>query len=162
MTTNNSELPSSSVFIENTIPRIQIVKNNPDAIIPSRANSTDIGLDLVAIGIYKVLDNGVILYDTGISASAPKGYYLEILPRSSLSKTGWMLANSVGVIDPSYRGNLLIALAKGSNQPEPISLPFCKCQLVLRKALYAEVEEVSSLSDTERGSGGFGSTGDRI
>ena len=162
MIADNQELPSSSLFIENTIPKIKIVKNNPNAVIPSRANSTDIGLDLVAIDVYKVLDSGVVLYDTGISASVPKGYYLEILPRSSLSKTGWMLANSVGVIDPSYRGNLLIALAKGTNQPEPIKLPFCKCQLVLRRALYAEVQEVSSLSDTERGLGGFGSTGDRV
>tara|TARA_Y100000389_G_scaffold203882_2_gene253928 strand:- start:1883 stop:2365 length:483 start_codon:yes stop_codon:yes gene_type:complete len=157
----NTQTTVQTLCVETT-PKIKVVKNNINAVIPSRANSTDIGLDLVAIKEYKTLDNGVILYDTGISVSAPNGYYLEILPRSSLSKTGWMLANSVGVIDPSYRGNLLIALAKGSNQPEPISLPFCKCQLVLRRALYSEVEEVSSLSETERGTGGFGSTGDRI
>ena len=148
--------------VEETIPKIKVVKNDINAVIPSRANISDIGLDLVAISIYKILDNGVILYNTGISVTAPEGFYLEILPRSSLSKTGWMLANSVGVIDPSYTGNLLIALAKGSNNPEQISLPFCKCQLVLRRALYAEVEEVSSLSETERGTGGFGSTGDRV
>jgi dUTP pyrophosphatase len=160
MQLNNSELPSESQFIYQT-PSILVKKNHEQAVIPSRANESDIGLDLVAIKEYKVLNNGVILYDTGLSVTPPKGYYLEILPRSSLSKTGWMLANSVGVVDPSYRGNLLIALIKIGNS-SLIPLPFCKCQLVLRKAEYSCVEEVSTLSETERGIGGFGSTGERI
>ena len=146
----------------NTTEQIQIIRTDADAVIPSRANSTDIGLDLVAIKEYKILDNGVILYDTGLKARAPEGYYLEILPRSSMSKTGWMLANSVGIIDPTYTGNLLIALIKGPNNPSPVSLPFCKCQLVLRKADYANVVEVSEFPETTRGEGGFGSTGDRL
>ena len=75
---------------------IQFVKKHPASIIPSRATPTDIGLDLVAIEKYKTFPNGTILYDTGISITPPHGYYTEIIPRSSISKTGWMLANSVG------------------------------------------------------------------
>lgn len=142
--------------------KIQFTKRNNEAVTPTRANPTDIGLDLVAIREHKVLNNGVILYDTGIAVTPPEGYYIEILPRSSMSKTGWMLANSVGTIDPTYTGNLFIALVcvvRGSPAPE---LPFCKCQMVLRKAEYVEMEEVKELGDTKRGSGGFGSTGKRI
>lgn len=141
--------------------KIKFVRRHDDAVVPSRAHYSDVGLDLTAIKEHKVLDNGVVLYDTGIAVTPPDGYYIEIVPRSSMSKTGWMLANSVGTIDPSYTGNLYIALVRVvHNAPAP-DLPFCKCQIVLRKAEYAEMEEVGDLRDTVRGSGGFGSTGER-
>lgn len=141
---------------------LQVVKTHENAIMPSRAHPLDIGLDLTAIKKHKTLPHGVIMYDTGIAVKPPEGYYIEILPRSSISKTGWMLANSVGTIDPNYTGNLYIALAPVHPDVPEIELPFCKCQLVVRKAEYLDVTEVSSLDDTDRGSGGFGSTGDRI
>lgn len=145
---------------------IQFVKKDENAVTPSRANPRDIGMDLVAIKIHKTLPNGVVFYDTGISVSPPEGYHIEIVPRSSISKTGWMLANSVGVIDPDYTGNLLIALAptsvSGQNSEFPLPLPFCVCQMVLRKAEYAEMVEVTELNSTERGDNGFGSTGARV
>lgn len=141
---------------------IQIYKKNTNAVLPSRAHSSDIGLDLVAIKVHKVINPNTIMYDTGIGAIPPTGYYLEIVPRSSISKTGWMLANSIGIVDPEYRGNLYIVLNRVIADSPEIELPFCKCQLVLRKAEYAPVIEVSSLEDcTERGYGGFGSTGTR-
>ena len=138
----------------------KVQKKNILAVIPSRAHETDIGYDLTAISQHKVMDNGTILYDTGIAVTPPEGYYLEILPRSSLSKTGYMLANSVGTIDPDYTGNLFIALNKVNKEAPDLELPFCKCQLVIRHAIYADVKVVESLVDTERGHGGFGSTGD--
>lgn len=141
---------------------LQIKKNDPDAIIPSRAHPKDIGLDLTAIKKHKVLNHGVIMYDTGISVCPPEGYYVEILPRSSISKTGWMLANSVGTVDPNYTGNLYIALAPVNPDVPEIELPFCKCQLIVRKAEYVFFEQVDELEETDRGDGGFGSTGDRI
>ena len=141
---------------------IQIYKQNTNAVLPSRAHSTDIGLDLVAIKVHKVVNPYTIMYDTGIVAIPPTGYYLEITPRSSISKSGWMLANSIGIVDPDYRGNLYIVLTRVVPNAEEIELPFCKCQLVLRKSEYAPVVELSSLEDfTERGYGGFGSTGTR-
>ena len=141
---------------------LQVVKTHESAIIPSRAHPLDIGLDLTAIKKHKILPHGVIMYDTGIAVKPPEGYYIEILPRSSISKTGWMLANNVGTVDPNYTGNLYIALAPVNPDVPEIELPFCKCQLVVRKAEYLDVTEVSSLNNTDRGSGGFGSTGDRI
>lgn len=140
---------------------IQVVKKNKNAIMPSRAHPLDIGLDLTAINKYKRLNNGVIMYDTGIAVKPPEGYYVEILPRSSISKTGWMLANSIGTVDPNYTGNLYIALAPVHPNVPEIELPFCKCQLVLRKAEYYDILEVNELSETDRGDGGFGSTGER-
>lgn len=141
--------------------KIKFVRKHNDAFIPRRANSTDIGLDLVAIKEHKVLSSGVVLFDTGIAVTPPEGYYIEIVPRSSMSKSGWFLANSIGICDPSYTGNLLIALARVDNNASVPELPFCLCQMVLRKAEYAEMEEVAGLEDTERGNGGFGSTGQR-
>lgn len=140
----------------------QIVRRDPNAVIPSRASPNDIGLDLVAIKEHKTLPNGVVMYDTGLAVTPPSGYYFEILARSSIVKTGWMLANNVGTIDASYTGNLYIALARVDPASERIPLPFCKCQLVLRKAYYPEVVEVNELHVTERGEGGFGSTGSRV
>jgi len=145
---------------------INVVKRSGDAIIPSRAHPTDIGLDLVALRVHKIINPDVIMYDTGLAATAPRGYYLEILPRSSISKTGWMLANSVGVLDPDYIGNLYIVMVRVVSAAEELPLPFSRCQLVLRKAEYAtvrEVEEDDLLSHpSERGVGGFGSSGDRV
>jgi len=142
--------------------QIQFIKRSEEAVVPSRAHPSDIGLDLTAIGLEKIYDNGVMLYDTKISVKPPPGYYLEILPRSSMSKTGWMLANSVGTVDPEYTGNLYIALVRVVPDAQPIQLPFCKCQLVLRKAEYAEMKEVNGFEETVRGDGGFGSTGERV
>jgi dUTP pyrophosphatase len=142
--------------------QILCVIKDPRAKIPTRATPRDIGLDLVAIDIAKTLPNGVVLFDTGLAVSPPDGYYLEILPRSSISKTGWMLANSVGTIDPEYTGNLMIALVRVVPSAPDLVPPFCCCQLVLRKAEYAGVRVVDSLASTVRGDGGFGSTGNRV
>ena len=141
---------------------IKFTRNNELAVIPTRANPSDIGLDLVAIKKYKILAHGCILYDTGISASPPEGYHLEIMSRSSITKTGWMLGNGIGLIDPSYTGNLYIALVKVFPDAPELEPPFCVAQLVLRKSEYGEMEEVKKLDKTERGDGGFGSTGSRI
>ena len=121
---------------------IRFIRKHKDAVLPSRAHPTDVGYDLVAIGKHKTLKSGVTLYDTGLVVIPPDGHYIEILPRSSISKTGYMLANSVGTIDPDYRGNLYIALLKIVPDAPELELPFCKCQLVLRKAIYADVEEI--------------------
>jgi dUTP pyrophosphatase len=141
---------------------IKCVRRHKNAILPSRAHETDVGYDLTAIRKHKVLENGVILYDTGVGVTPPPGYYIEIVPRSSISKTGYMLANSVGTIDPDYTGNLYLALIKVVPDAPELRLPFTKCQFVLHRAYYGNVKEVSSLCPTDRGAGGFGSTGSRI
>jgi dUTP pyrophosphatase len=137
---------------------VTFTRTDTRAVIPTRAHADDTGYDLTSIAVYRTLDNGVVMYDTGLSVRPPPGYYIEILPRSSLSKTGYMLANSVGVIDSSYRGNLYIAVRKVDKLADPLELPFSKFQLVLRKLELFELEEVDELDATLRGDGGFGSS----
>jgi dUTP pyrophosphatase len=141
---------------------IKVHKKLPNAVIPSKAHSTDIGLDLVALKVHKIINQDIIMYDTGISVKPPPGFYLEIVPRSSITKTGWMLANSVGIIDPDYRGTLYIVLIRVLPDAKNLIFPFCYCQLVLRKIEnYPVIEVEDDFSSTVRGEGGFGSTGDR-
>ena len=149
--------------------KVKILIKDDNARFPTKANESDVGFDLVAIKKYKIVrkgdENGLgktVLFDTGLTCIPEKGFYTEILPRSSLSKTGWMLSNSVGIIDPDYRGNLLIALTKVDPTAEDLILPFCKTQLIVRKAESVELQQVNVVNSTKRGTGGFGSTGDRI
>jgi dUTP pyrophosphatase len=138
---------------------IKVVVVEEKAVFPTKAHPSDIGYDLTAISVYKNISKNIILFETGIKVSPPEGYYIEILPRSSISKTGYMLANSVGIIDPSYTGTLKIALIKVDESLPDIDLPFTKCQLVVRKVEYSFImEQVNSIKDTVRGCGGFGSS----
>jgi dUTP pyrophosphatase len=137
---------------------IRFVVDDERAVVPAKAHPSDIGYDLTAIDVFKQISESITLFETGIRVSPPEGYYLEILPRSSMSKTGYMLANSVGTIDPDYTGTLKIALIKVVKELPDIKLPFTRCQLVLRKAEYAEMVQAESLDKTTRGEGGFGSS----
>ncbi len=137
---------------------VQFKKTREDAVIPTRAHPSDVGYDLTVIEYIKQLHFYTYLYDTGIAVKPPKGYYFEIVPRSSISKTGFFLANNTGVIDPSYTGSCKIALAANDCFLKRLQPPFKVCQLILRPALYPDFEEVESLDDTERGEGGFGSS----
>ena len=138
---------------------IQILKVDNEAILPSKTYPEDIGYDITAIKIYKKISEDIIMYDTGIKIKSPKGFYTEIIPRSSIVKSGWMLANSIGIIDPNYTGNLYIVLIRINKDSPEIELPFCKCQLVTRKAEYFNIVEVTDFDEkTNRNVGGFGST----
>lgn len=137
---------------------IKVVFDDEKAVFPTKAHPSDIGYDLTAIDIFKKISGRITMFETGIRVSPPAGYYLEILPRSSLSKTGYMLANSVGTIDPDFTGTLKIALIKVDESLPDLELPFTRCQLVMRKAECSEMVEVNSLEKTVRGAGGFGSS----
>jgi dUTP pyrophosphatase len=138
---------------------IRVIKMDNRAIIPSKAHKSDIGYDLTVIDVCKKFSKSTTLYETGIAVQPPSGYYIEVIPRSSLSKTGHIMANSLGIIDPEYTGTIKIPLTKLDNDMPNLKVPFCKFQLVLRKAHQSDVEEVSTFEQTKRGSGGFGSTG---
>jgi dUTP pyrophosphatase len=137
--------------------KIRLVDEN--AVVPSNVRLSDVGYDLTVIKKYKQLNDSTALYDTGIQIQVPFGYYIEIVPRSSLSKSGYILANSMGIIDNSYRGNLYVALAKISSDASDISFPFKCCQLILRRQHFMNiVVQTDELSETHRNDGGFGST----
>jgi dUTP pyrophosphatase len=144
--------------MSNDKPIVLFIRDDSKAVIPTKGTHLSIGYDLTAISIAKKLTNCTTLYDTGIKVQPPPGYYTEILPRSSLSKTGYMLSNSVGTIDPDYTGRLFIALTKVDESCPDLEIPFTRCQLVLRKAEYYNIQEITQMEKTERGDGGFGST----
>lgn len=145
-------------FIEEEI-ELGFKKISPDALTPSKSNYSDVGLDLTAIGISKKINDDTFLCKTGISLEIPTGYYVEIVPRSSISKSGFMLANSVGIIDCSYKGELLIALTKINKNVEDPVFPFRCCQIIMKKQIYPIMKEITEISESSRGEGGFGSTG---
>ena len=138
--------------------QINIVLDHKHAVSPRKAHPSDIGYDLTAIGVDKVVSDRIVLFETGIRVCPPKGYYIEIVPRSSISKSGYILANSVGTIDPDYTGTLKIALIKVDEKMPDITLPFTLCQMVLRKAEESQLLFVTNLESTERGEGCFGSS----
>lgn len=137
---------------------VLFVKDHPQAVIPTKGTKHSVGYDLTAISVYKKLTDKTTLYDTGIKVQPPEGYYTEILPRSSMTKTGYCLSNSVGTIDSDYRGTLLIALTRIDDGFPELTLPFTRCQLVLRRHEDYILRQVNTLESTERGDGGFGST----
>ena len=149
-----------SVSFNNDKPTLKVYKTAEDAVIPSKAFEDDAGYDLTIIKKIKDFNSKTALYDTGIKIEIDEGYYTEIVPRSSISKFGYILANSIGIIDNNYRGNLMIALTKICDDAPDIQLPFKCCQLLIRKQISADLFEVRSddLTETERNEGGFGST----
>jgi len=152
--------PFQKINIYNKKPTLKIFKTTQEAIIPSKAFEEDAGYDLTIISKIKDFNSKTSLYDTGIKIEIEDGYYTEIVPRSSLSKSGYMLANSIGIIDNNYRGNLMIALTKICDESPDFELPFKCCQLIIRKQVSANLIEVTTddLSNTTRNDGGFGST----
>lgn len=139
-------------------PIVKFMRLLPDAVIPTKGTQLSVGYDLTAIGIEKQLNSRTTLYKTGISVQPPSGYYTEIVARSSISKSGYMLANGIGTIDADYTGELFLALIRINDAAAPLECPFKLCQLVLHKAEYYKMEESKKLTETKRGAGGFGST----
>ena len=137
---------------------IKFIKTDKRAITPTKAHPTDVGYDLTVFELEKKISDKTSIYNTGIIVIPPNGYYTKIVPRSSISKTGYILSNNVGIIDPTYTGNLLIALTKIDNSMPDLEYPFTKCQLILEKCLDSKMVEVYEIPISERGSGGFGSS----
>lgn len=139
--------------------KVKIKKLSDNAVIPLYARHGDAGMDLVATSIISNEPNQ-ITYGTGIAIEIPEGFVGLIFPRSSIRKYGLTLSNSVGVIDSGYRGEICATFYKpnsgyagfyqvGDKIAQIIILPYPKIEFV----------ESENLSDTERGDGGFGSTG---
>jgi len=139
---------------------MRFVKLTTTAITPTRGTLNSAGLDLYADQEILILGGSAKMVGTGIAVEIPEGYVGLIFLRSSLGKAGLSLANSVGVIDSDYRGELKLCLtylaANGGHfvcQGERIA------QLVVLPAPIFDLIEVDELSTTGRGTGGFGSTG---
>lgn len=136
--------------------RVKIKKLRPDAIIPSYAKSGDAGMDLTAVDFDA--NDLHVTYKTGLAVAIPAGFVGLLFPRSSVYKTGQYLTNAVGVIDSGYRGELMLKFNQ-SNSLNMYKIGDRVGQLIIMPRPYVEFEEVDELSETDRGAGGFGSTG---
>ena len=140
---------------------VKIKKLNSDAVIPKYAKEGDAGMDLVATRIInETIDS--ITYGTDIAMEIPEGYVGLVFPRSSIRKTHLTLSNSVGVIDSGYRGEIQATFKKLqgiSNNTIDYKAGDRIAQIMIIPHPYITFIEAEELSDTERGDGGFGSTG---
>ena len=141
---------------------VKIRKLSPDAIIPTYGSAYSAGADLYACEKedVEIAPGETKLIHTGISVEIPEGFGGFIYARSGLAtKKGLAPANKVGVVDADYRGEVMVALYNQSDVPQTVSKGERVAQLVIAPFLKAKFIETEELSDTVRGTGGFGSTG---
>ncbi len=137
--------------------KVKIKKLHPQAVIPSYAKAGDAGMDLYATE-QKWDDYGNFVFHTGLAMEIPEGHVGLLFPRSSISKTPHSLRNSVGVIDSGYRGEIMVKFA-GNSTPTSYKVGDRVAQIIIMPFPSVEFQEVQDLSASDRGTGGFGSTG---
>ena len=138
-------------------------KINENAITPVRGTEYSAGLDLCA-DIDKetvtIEPNETLMVGTGVCVEIPDGYFGAVFARSGIAfKRGLRPANCVGIIDSDYRGEIKVALHNDSALPQTIANGERIAQLVITPYVKVELKEVDILNDSDRGAGGFGSTG---
>ena len=142
--------------------KVKIKKLDEKAIIPTYGTKYSAGADLYALldDTIEIKPHETTFVHTGISVEIPEGYCGLIFARSSMgAKRGLAPANKVGVIDSDYRGEIMVALHNHSEKAATVESGERIAQLAIVPFLKAEFEEAEELSDTVRGTGGFGSTG---
>jgi len=142
---------------------IGIKRENHHALVPEKGTEDSAGYDLFVPNWenYSVEPQTVAKIDLGFSIKIPKGYFGGIYPRSGVAtKRGLRLSNCVGVIDADYRGHVIVAIYNDSDKVQHIMGGEKIAQLIIQPCLnYFEFTECDELDETDRGSGGFGSTG---
>jgi dUTP pyrophosphatase len=136
--------------------KVNIKKLHEDAIIPKYAKKGDAGLDLTAVEV--VAAGHTITYKTGLAVEIPPWHVGLLFPRSSVYKTGQTLTNCVGVIDSGYRGEIMMKYTLSPYQRE-YEVGDRVGQLIIMPYPRIDFEEVEELTLTDRGEGGYGSTG---
>ena len=144
--------------------QIQVRKLRENAVLPHRGSAFAAGYDLYAapedVDVIEIAPHATAMVGTGLAVAIPEGYFGGVFARSGLaSKQGLRPANCVGVIDSDYRGECTVALHNDTDEPRVIRSGDRIAQLVILPFLAAEFEEAETLPETERGAGGFGSTG---
>jgi dUTP pyrophosphatase len=150
---------------------MKVKKLDPNAVLPARAQEGDVGYDVVALDDGTWSPDGTFYeYKTGLAIEVPKNFHTELFPRSSVTKYDLVLGNSIGLVDNGYRGEIRFrfkyiprfTVEEGvlTQQPPILYKKGDKIgQIVVRPSVTFDVAEVEELSSTERGAGGFGSTG---
>jgi len=148
---------------------LKFKKTHENAITPVKANETDMCYDLFAVDDGKFSEM-FLEYDTGIAFDIPEGYDIQVFPRSSISKYDLVLANSTGIIDNGYKDSVKCRFKMISHNNQGLrdwtinDLKFYRkgdriAQFTLVKKVNYKLEETDLLSESERGLGGFGSSG---
>lgn len=137
---------------------LRVKRLSPDATLPVRGSPGAVGYDLYALQGCIILPGRRGVVPTGISVELPPGCYGRIAPRSGLAVRHGIQVGA-GVVDPDYTGELKVVLFNHDSAPYAIKPGYRIAQLVLEKCLVPDIEEVTEVSETERGEGGFGSTG---
>lgn len=137
---------------------VKFKRTHENAVIPKYAKKGDACFDLTAVS--RNITFGYVEYDTGIAVEIPEGHVGLIFPRSSVTNKDLMLKNSVGVIDSSFRGSISFRFnMTGGYHSSMYSVGDRIGQMMIFPIPKIELQEVAELSDTERGEGGYGSTG---
>ena len=139
---------------------IEFKKLNDNAVLPSFANEGDAGLDICSVQDLVLEPGKRALVKTGVAIQLPKGWEAQVRSRSGLAyKHGVAVLNSPGTIDEPYRGEIGVILINHGEEPYSISVGDRIAQLVLRRTEDVIPVFVDELTETNRGTGGFGSTG---
>jgi dUTP diphosphatase len=141
--------------------QINIKKLHKNAVLPNIAHIGDAGADLCSIEHIFISPRQWHIVKTGLSIELPLGYEAQIRPRSGLAaKHGITVLNTPGTIDSGYRGEIGVIIMNHSNDEFEIVVGMKIAQMVIAQYEIVEYVEATELSDTERGDGGFGSTGE--
>lgn len=139
---------------------LKIQRFHPSAQLPHYAHPGDAGLDLFSVDEVLLQPGARALISTGLALELPPGTEGQVRPRSGLAlKQGITVLNSPGTIDEAYRGVVGVILFNCSDQAFLVTVGMKIAQLVIQPVLRVQVQEVAALSDSVRGTGGFGSTG---
>ena len=141
-------------------PSIRFMKVNPDAPTPEYAHSGDAGLDLCSMEDVLLAPGEYKMVGSGIAMEIPRGYVGIIHPRSGMGRKGLVIKNTTGVIDSPYRGEMMLPLMNNNKDGFiHVHKGDRVAQLLIQPVAEARLIEVDELSDSDRGAGGFGSTG---
>lgn len=143
--------------------QVKFLKLNKNAITPKKSYKGDAGFDLTAVSVEVDKDNEVVVYHTGLCVEIPEGHVGLLFPRSSIYKKSQLQTNAVGVIDSGYRGEILVKMCPrlgmfgrryevSDRIGQLIVIPIPHVEFV-------EVESLTDLSASDRGQGGYGSSG---
>lgn len=138
------------------------IKCADSRLYPQRVHDSDAGADLRSTESHEIYPGDVKLIDTGVAIKIPVGYVGLVVPRSSMGKVRVMLANTIGVIDAAYRGNIKVLLANDGEDPFIVTEHDTRiAQLLITPVMLAQFVPFSqgTWDDTGRSVGGFGSTG---
>lgn len=140
--------------------KLKVKKISENAKFPEYAHPGDAGLDLFSIVSTEILPSESKLIHTGVSIELPKNTEAQIRPRSGLAlKNQITVLNTPGTIDEGYRGEIGVILINHGKNAFKVEEGMKIAQMVIKPVLSIEVEEVDGLNSSDRGQGGFGSTG---